>query len=484
MHSFSRGRQALGRDLIIILTLFLLTIFGILLQTFFTFQSQKTDAIVIDLAGRQRMLHTKHMKDVLLTSQGFKSDYAYTRKVLDQTLDALIEGGPAVMTLGRTKTIVLPKAATIEIQDKLLEQHTLLEKLIAHADSFLAISPDDPAYEEALHALEDLGDTLQAVSNEAVQLLDRHAESKVMTRILWQVGVALFVGILGVLLSYQLVRTQKEKEREIIERQRAEENLRKSETKTMEALRRSDRLKSSLLSSVSHELRTPLTTVKAMASTGLGSNGQEGSTIPDEVRASMIAEIDYLDRLIDNLLNMSRIEAGMLVPEREWQFFEELLESAIRRVRNWSPHHRIISNLDTSLPPIYVDGVQIQQVLINLLDNAIKFSPEHSQIEILAGYQGNMLEVSVCNEGEGIQPDDLEQVFEEFYRIENKLHRNVRGTGLGLSICKGIIEAHGGSIMAHPVVEGTTRISFLLPLEQDSPNEFPIQQDHHTWSHS
>ncbi len=484
MHSISRGRQALGRDLIIILTLFLLTIFGILLQTFFTFQSHKTDAIIIDLAGRQRMLHTKHMKDVLLTSQGFTTDYGYTRKVLNQTLDALIKGGPAIMTLGRTKTIVLPKAATIEIQDKLLEQQTLLEKLIAHADAFLAISTDDPAYEEALHALEDLGDTLQAVSNEAVQLLDRYAESKVMSRILWQVGVALFVGTLGILLSFKLVRTQKEKEREMIERQRAEENLRNSETTTMEALRRSDRLKSSLLSSVSHELRTPLTTVKAMVSTGVGTNGQEGNTIPDEVRTSMIAEIDYLDRLIDNLLNMSRIEAGMLVPEREWQFLEELLESAIRRVRNWSPHHRFISNLDASLPPIYVDGVQIQQVLINLLDNAVKFSPEGSQTEILAEYHGDMIEVSVCNEGVGIQPDDLEHIFEEFYRIENGPQRNVRGTGLGLSICKGIIEAHGGNIMAHSVAEGKTRISFLLPLEQDSPHEFPVQQDSHTWSHS
>lgn len=260
----------------------------------------------------------------------------------------------------------------------------------------------------------------------------------------------------------ELVRSHTQLEMEIGERERAEEALRKSQAQTLETLRQSDALKSALLSSVSHELRTPLTAIKSMLFALHG--GQTPREIRQEFLQSIHEEVDHLNRLVGNLLDMSRIEAGTLVPHREWHVLDELIEGAVRRVGPTLQRRPLQVDLDERLPPIYLDGLAIQQVLINLLDNAVKFSPGDSPITLQASLMGDEVEVRVSNHGEGIPPIELNKIFDRFNRCRSTQARSLPGTGLGLAICKGIIDAHGGKILVQSVPGEETTLLFRLPL--------------------
>ena len=256
---------------------------------------------------------------------------------------------------------------------------------------------------------------------------------------------------------------------DITERKRAEEELRISEERRVEALRQSGALKAALLSSASHELRTPLTAMKTSVSSLL----ENAATMTDKLRKEFLEginqEIDYLNRLVDNLLDMSRIEAGMLVPRCEWYPLEDLVEGAFRRVGASLRDRPLEVRLPDEVPSVLVDGVEIQQVLVNLLDNAIKYSPSDSLIRIEARPTSQAVEVRVSNSGQGIPSEDLERVFDRFYRVRSGRERMVHGTGLGLAICKGIIEAHGGRIWAESTPGQETTITFTLPQTESMP---------------
>jgi len=166
---------------------------------------------------------------------------------------------------------------------------------------------------------------------------------------------------------------------------------------------------------------------------------------------------------------MSRLEAGTLAPRREWHVLDELVEGAIRRVEPLLAGRPLHVLLAPDLPPIPVDGMQFQQVLVNLLDNAIKFSPPESPIRLTAALAGDALEVRVSNTGEGIPPNELDRIFDRFYRVQSGRSSGPPGTGLGLAICKGIVEAHGGSILAQSVPGGETTILFRIPVAASPP---------------
>jgi len=254
--------------------------------------------------------------------------------------------------------------------------------------------------------------------------------------------------------------------RDITERKRTEEDLRESEVRRIEALRQSDALKSALLSSVSHELRTPLTTIKASVSSLLGQGPEGTAEVREEFLQGINVEIDYLSRLVENLLDMSRIEAGTLVPNCEWHPFEELVEGAIRRTTDFMKVHPLEVKIEDELPPVYVDGLEIQQILVNLLDNAAKYSFESAPIRIEANFTSENIEVRVADKGEGIPQQDTEKIFERFYRVRVQRDHSIRGTGLGLSICRSIVQAHGGRIWVEPTKGGGTTIAFTIPLHE------------------
>ena len=470
---FSKGSRVVQK-LAFLAGLFILAIVGILWYTLVTLQAQKSDAVLVDLAGRQRMLNQRHMKEILLASRGLPADYRYTRRVLTQTLDALANGGPAVLTLGQDETIQLPPAPTEAIRAKLAAQKTLIREFTVTADKFLQLSPDDPAYTSRLAELLEQNTRAHDTVNDAVKLFAEHSESKIVAMIRWEAVIGLAVVFLGILLTRQIIQASRALENEIAERKRAETELRISEESRVEAFRQSDALKSALLSSTSHELRTPLTSIKTSVSSLLENFGAMTGGLRKEFLEGINQEIDYLNRLVDNLLDMSRIEAGMLMPRCEWYPLEDLMEGAIRRVGAALQNRPLEIDLSEEVSSVFVDGVEIQQVLVNLLDNAIKYSQSGSRIRIEARPTNQAVEVRVSNSGQGIPPRDLERVFDRFYRVRSEREQMVRGTGLGLAICKAIISAHGGRIEAQSMPGQETTLSFTLP-QPSSPQPVSLQ---------
>ncbi len=235
-------------------------------------------------------------------------------------------------------------------------------------------------------------------------------------------------------------------------------------------LEESDRLKSSLLSSVSHELRSPLATIKA-AVTSLRSKTVDWDTdAREDLLAAVEEESDHLNQLVGNLLNMSRIEAGALKPDRKWNSLAEIVSSAMERSRQLTDKHAMEVEISGDLPLVPVDYSQIEQVFINLISNSVKYSPEGTTITIRAELvDEDQVQVIVQNQGPPVAAEHLERIFDKFHRVTAA--DRVTGAGLGLSICKGIIEAHGGKIWAENLDNGFA-FKFTLPRKWEgfSPN--------------
>jgi two-component system sensor histidine kinase KdpD len=225
-------------------------------------------------------------------------------------------------------------------------------------------------------------------------------------------------------------------------------------------LEESDQLKTSLLNSVSHELRTPLATIKAAATSLQDGEIEWDSQARCELLAAIEEETDHLNQLVGNLLNMSRLEAGALRPQRNWNLISEIVSGVLAHLRLRS--HLVELEIPDDLPLVPVDYVLMEQVFSNLLSNSIKYSPEGSVIRVRARqWDERSLLVQVINQGPPVPEEHLEGIFDKFYRVTAA--ERVTGTGLGLSICKGIVEAHGGQIWAENLPEGFC-FNFTLPI--------------------
>ena len=241
-------------------------------------------------------------------------------------------------------------------------------------------------------------------------------------------------------------------------------------------LEESDKLKTAILSSVSHELRTPLSTIKAAASSLRGKEVSWDSPARVDLVAAIDDEADHLNMLVGNLLDMSRIESGALKPKREWNILPEIVGTVLARMKRLALEHTLEVDVPESLPLVPVDYVQMEQVFTNLVSNSLKYAPADTAVCIHARQEDDLIHVQVSNQGPQVPPEDLERIFDKFYRITAA--DRVTGTGLGLSICKGIIEAHGGRIWAENVSDGLA-FNFTLPLTWDGtkPSQFPIDTE-------
>lgn len=232
-----------------------------------------------------------------------------------------------------------------------------------------------------------------------------------------------------------------------------------------------DRLKEEFLSTVSHELRTPLGFIMGYATTLLLPDAPK-DTVAMRHCIEVIADAsNELKELVDNLLDMTKIGAGSLsvspVPIR----LGPLVHAAVERIHVRGPDHRFVVAVPSTLPPIWADARRVERVLYNLLDNAIKYSPEGGNIAVRATAHGQEVVVSVLDEGLGIRAEELDSVFERFHRGQVARTRGIAGTGIGLAICKGIVQAHGGRIWAEsPPAEWRlgrqpgTAIRFTVPV--------------------
>ena len=230
-----------------------------------------------------------------------------------------------------------------------------------------------------------------------------------------------------------------------------------------QVLKDTEKLQTALLNSISHDLRTPLVSIIGV----LSSLQEEGMNLDEAARKSMVQvamdEADRLNRLITNLLDVSRIEAGALRINKQPSDVQEIVGAGLEQLGSRAGARAVEVNLPAGLPLVSVDSGLMVQALFNVLDNAVKYSPDGSPVDINCRQEGGKVIIEVADRGPGIPEKDLGRVFEKFYRIQRP--DKVSGTGLGLSICKGIVEANGGKVVAENRLGGGLIVRISLPAD-------------------
>lgn len=295
--------------------------------------------------------------------------------------------------------------------------------------------------------------------------------------------IALFAFLVTAVTAGQLSARAKRRAEEANAARREVERLYQELQDTFErssqaqALKQSERLKSALLDAVTHDLRTPLTSIKASVTTLLEelkakSEDEESVKLDAEGRKEMLEvineEADRLDRFIEGLMELARIEAGEMQLRKQWGSVEEIIQAALKRAAPLTRQHRMEVWLDDELPSVRVDERAMAEVIYTLLDNAAKYSLPDSSIRVQArsGHDGTV-KLMVEDEGPGIPADLRERVFDKFFRaMRDGDASGIKppGTGMGLAIAKGIVEAHGGRIWIEDASHGPgTNAVVVLP---------------------
>jgi two-component system sensor histidine kinase KdpD len=231
-------------------------------------------------------------------------------------------------------------------------------------------------------------------------------------------------------------------------------------------LRESERLYTTLLNSISHELRTPIATIAGAASSLIDPQ----TSMNGEARAELTRDIqdaaDRLNRLVENLLDMSRLDSGRLKLKLDWCDMGEVIGVAVKRLEKCLAERPLSIQYAPNLPLAQMDFVLMEQVIVNLLDNICNYTPPATPVEIRAEMDEKSLIIAITDSGKGIPPGDLERIFEKFYRVPGT---GTGGTGLGLSICRGLVEAHGGTLSVENVPNGGARFLIRLPVSGTPP---------------
>jgi two-component system sensor histidine kinase KdpD len=244
-----------------------------------------------------------------------------------------------------------------------------------------------------------------------------------------------------------------------------------------ESLRTTERLQSALLNSISHELRTPLSSIMGVL-TSLEEDELEKekeSRLDHETRLELIhsasEQTRQLNRLVGNLLDMTRIQSGSVILKNVPVDVQDLVGAILNQMENRLKDRSVDVKIPDGLPLIHVDTVLIGQALINLMDNADKFSPPGSSILVQAEQMPHEIQISVRDHGSGVPEEELEKIFEKFF--QGSRNSSTAGTGLGLSICRGIVEAHQGRIWAENCADGGLKVIISIPLPNPGSKEFP-----------
>jgi len=213
-----------------------------------------------------------------------------------------------------------------------------------------------------------------------------------------------------------------------------------------EALKRSDELKSALLASISHDLRTPLTSIRAAIDSLMNEKFTWDKATFRELHLIISEEVQRLTKLVENLLEMARIEAGELHLSLQWGSVAEICDNALEQCAVELRHHKLHVDCPENLPGVKVDSRLIAEALTQVVENAAKYSPRGSKILVRGRLDGNQLLLSVTDQGPGIAPEEVDRLFDNLYRGTLPNIQSSRGTGMGFAIARGMIEAHGGKI--------------------------------------
>ena len=260
--------------------------------------------------------------------------------------------------------------------------------------------------------------------------------------------------VIGVIISSLVAKVRKQSQEQVRLSRQAEQ---------ARILHARENLERALLNSISHDLRTPLVSIKGAISALRDNDGNQLSRhARRELMETAYDETERLNRFVGNLLDMTRIEAGAIRLKIEPCDIQELVGCALDAIEPRLGDREVLVNLPQGLTLVPLDMVLMNQVLVNLLDNANKYAPGNSQIEIQASAVDGWLSIRVSDHGPGVPEPELTRLFDKFYRIA--VPERVGGTGLGLSICKGFVEAHGGKISAKNRETGGLTIEIKLPL--------------------
>ncbi len=228
-----------------------------------------------------------------------------------------------------------------------------------------------------------------------------------------------------------------------------------------------ERLRSALLSSLSHDLRTPLVSIMGAASSLITYDEALDSGSRRDLAQTVQDEAERLNRFVQNLLDMTRLGAGAMKPRVDWADLRDVVGAAVQRAARLARAHTIRIDIAADMPLLCIDAVLMEQVFFNLIDNACKYSPAGTAVKVWAIRTPRHIAIEVADQGPGIPPEDRERVFDMFYRVNQADAQS--GTGLGLAICRGIVEAHGGTIHAEPGLHGAgTCIIIHLPLPPEA----------------
>ncbi len=244
-----------------------------------------------------------------------------------------------------------------------------------------------------------------------------------------------------------------------------EHTLRKQEVENARVVSQTEGLRSALLSAIAHDFGTPLASVIGSASSLLSYGQTYSAEVTQELLTTILEEAERLSRFVKNVLQMNRLESGALVPRMQWADVEDLISTSIDSAHRRLANHEVYSDIADMLPLVNVDFVLMESVLVNLLDNAAKYAPADTNIQITARRINDEITIDISDQGRGIRSEELGAVFDKFYRARHR-DRTVPGTGLGLAICKSIIEAHGGTVeaLSEGLGHGTT-IRLRLPVK-------------------
>lgn len=283
-------------------------------------------------------------------------------------------------------------------------------------------------------------------------------------------------------LSARAKRRAEEAEtgRKEIEHLYREYRIASEQAKQAEVFRQSEQLKSALLDAVTHDLRTPLTSIKASVTTLLAEvlakeNPDEPVMLDHEGRAELLEvineETDRLNRFVENMVELARLEAGELQLRRRWGSVEEIIALARDRASELAAKHPIETVIEAELPSARLDANLLAEVLYSLIDNAAKYSPAGSPIKISAGRaEEEMILLTVEDQGRGIPAEMRARVFDKFFRVSNDGANQPGGLGMGLAIARGIVEAHGGRVWIEDGSQGIgTRVNLLIPIGDEEP---------------
>ena len=452
--------------------IFILALGAILAFTRTAVKTLEIDVVVMDVAGRQRMMIQRHLNETMLASHGIRTDLQHTQRALLHSVDALQHGGDVVVNLYTDERRSIPAAPTARIRELLEQQRSLLERFFAQTRTLLLEDPDHSPSSESFTLLNQLQHELQRNADTVFKLFSTHSRQNIVDLLRSEPVIGFLVILLSLVLARQVVSASRRLEREIEQRKKAEEERKHQETelahKTRELAQSNAELQQ-FAYVASHDLQEPLRMVASYTQL-LGKRYQgKLDKDADEFIGYAVDGATRMQRLIRDLLEYSRV--GSENKSFEKTDCELVFQQAMHNL-SASVRERHAEVTHDPLPIVHASSTHLTQVFQNLIGNALKFQGDTpSKIHVGARAIPDGWEFSIRDNGVGIPADQLGRIFSIFQRLHGQ--SEYPGTGIGLAICKRIVEKYGGTIRVESELGKGSIFYFTLTTPRDVMKPMP-----------